>query len=55
VQEGELGFVGPMEAFVAPKASNYYLARIFGEENIEPAANIAALTLLALLVGGMLL
>ncbi|MCL2122668.1 MAG: NADH-quinone oxidoreductase subunit L [Desulfovibrionaceae bacterium] len=55
VKDGETGFVGPMEAFVAPKASNYYMSNIFGEEKIEPVANIAALTMLALLLGGMLL
>ena len=55
VKDGEAGFVGPMDAFVVPKASNYYMSHIFGEEKIEPVANIAALTMLALLLGGMLL
>jgi ech hydrogenase subunit A len=55
MKDGEAGFVGPMEAFVVPKASNYYMSNIFGEEKIEPVANIAALTMLALLLGGMLL
>jgi len=55
VKNGEVGFVGPMEVFVASKASNYYLLNIFGEEKIEPMANIVALTMLALLLGGMLL
>jgi hypothetical protein len=44
-----------MDAFVVPKASNYYMTNIFGEEKIEPVANIVALTMLALLLGGMLL
>jgi ech hydrogenase subunit A len=55
VKDGEAGFIGPMEAFVVPKASNYYMSHIFGEEKIEPVANIVALTMLALLLGGMLL
>jgi len=55
VKDGEAGFVGPMEIFVAAKASNYYMPNIFGEEKIEPVANIVALTMLALLLGGMLL
>jgi len=55
VKDGEAGFVGPMEVFVAPKASNYYMSNIFGEEKIEPVANIVALTMLAILLGGMLL
>ncbi|MDR2696753.1 MAG: NADH-quinone oxidoreductase subunit L [Deltaproteobacteria bacterium] len=55
VRNGEAGFIGPMDAFVVPKASNYYLSHIFGEERIEPVANTVALTLLALLLGGMLL
>jgi len=55
VQDGEAGFLGPMDAFVAPKASNYYMPNIFGEEKIEPVANIVAVTMLALLLGGMLL
>jgi len=55
VQDGGVGFVGPMDAFVAAKSSNYYITNIFGEEKIEPVANIVALTMLALLLGGMLL
>jgi len=55
MENGEVGFVGPMNAFVAPKASNYYMLDVFGEEKIEPVANIVALTMLALLLGGVLL
>jgi ech hydrogenase subunit A len=55
VKDGEAGFVGPMEVFVPAKASTYYMSNIFGEEKIEPVANIVAWTMLALLLGGMLL
>jgi ech hydrogenase subunit A len=55
VKDGEAGFIGPMDVFVAPKASNYYMSNFFGAEKIEPVANVVALTMLALLLGGMLL
>jgi ech hydrogenase subunit A len=55
VKDGEAGFIGPMEALVPAKASSYYMSNIFGEKKIEPVANIVALTMLALLLGGMLL
>jgi ech hydrogenase subunit A len=55
VKDGEVGFIGPMDVFVASKASNYYISNIFGEEKIEPMANIVALAMIALLLGGMML
>lgn len=55
LEKGEVGFVGPMNEHVTPAASNYYLANIFGEARIEPAANAVALTMIALILGGMLL
>ena len=55
MENGSVGFLGPMEGHVKPAASNYYLTMIFGEAKIEPVANIIALTMIGLLVGGMLL
>ncbi len=53
-QDGQVGFNGPMNQFVPAAASNYYLARIFGEETLEKPSNIIAIVLLVLLIGGLL-
>ncbi len=54
VEDGVIGFKGPMNINVPPTASNYYLDEIFGEERLAPIANVVALTMLALLIGGMM-
>ncbi len=55
VENDNVGFLGPMNQHVELKASNYYLTNIFGEAKLEPPANAVALTLIALILGGMLL
>lgn len=49
----ENGFTGPMTAFVPFEAGNYYLSRIFGENALTYPANIVAIVLLVMLLGGM--
>ncbi len=53
-EDGKVGFVGPMKAFVEAKSGNYYLASFFGEDRITRTVNIVALALLALLLGGVM-
>ena len=53
-QGEDTGFTGPMRGFVKSSASNYYLETFFGEDRISGRANIIALILLAMLVGGVL-
>lgn len=51
---GELGFKGPMCEVVKPTMNNYYLTGIFGESKLTGTANAVAITLLALMVGGVM-
>lgn len=54
-REGDkIGFIGPMKGFVETQSGNYYLNAFFGEDKISRPANIAALALLAMLLGGVL-
>lgn len=53
-QNGEIGFNGPMNQFVANSASNYYLSKIFGEEQLVKPSNVVAIVLLVLMIGGLL-
>lgn len=52
-KDGEVGFTGPMMGFVKPTTSNYYLESLFGESRISRTANIIALVLIAMLLGGI--
>lgn len=52
--DGRPGFTGPMNQPVAATAGNAYLPRIFGEEMLGRYANVAALVLVALMLGGVL-
>jgi ech hydrogenase subunit A len=52
--DGRPGFTGPMNQPVAATAGNAYLPRIFGEEMLGRFANVAALVLVALMLGGAL-
>ncbi len=54
VEDGAPVWLGPMNVNEKPTASNYYLDEIFGEARLVPIANIIALTMLALIIGGML-
>ncbi|MBU1003156.1 MAG: NADH-quinone oxidoreductase subunit L [Proteobacteria bacterium] len=47
-------FVGPMNAPVKIQAGNYYLPAFFGEERLTSLANIAAIALIVLMIGGAL-
>ena len=54
-KDGQVGFTGPMLAFVKADASNYYLRKLFGERRLTLPANIVAVVLIALfLFGGAL-
>ena len=54
-KDGEMGFTGPMLAFVKADSSNYYLRRLFGERRLTIPANTVAIVLIALfLFGGAL-
>ena len=53
VQDGEIGFEGPMKSFVKTQTANLYLEAIFGENKISRTANIIAIVLLAMLLGGV--
>jgi ech hydrogenase subunit A len=52
--DGRPGFTGPMNQPVAATPGNAYLPRIFGEEMLGRYANVAALALVALMLGGVL-
>ena len=51
---GEVGFMGPMRVVTNPTMGNYYLSNIFGEGKLTGTANAVAITLLALMVGGVM-
>ncbi len=53
-KDGQAGFIGPMNVFVEPTASNYYLASWFGEESHSKIINTAAVILLVMMFGGVL-
>ena len=54
-KDGQVGFTGPMLAFVKADSSNYYLRKLFGERRLTLPANIVAVVLIALfLFGGAL-
>lgn len=53
VEGSEIGFTGPMKSFIKPQSANYYLEAIFGENKITRTANIIAIVLLAMLLGGV--
>ena len=53
-KDGEVGFEGPMRQVVIPTMGNYYLSNIFGEGKLTSTANAVAITLLALMVGGVM-
>ena len=47
-------YIGPMNGVVAPAAGNYYLNAFFGEERLTTLANITAVALIVLMIGGAL-
>ncbi len=54
-KDGEMGFTGPMLAWVKADSSNYYLRKLFGERRLTVPANTVAIVLIALfLFGGTL-
>ncbi len=54
VDDGVVGFNGPLNAFTAPKFSNYYLEDWFGEARLTGKLNTVALVLMAIMLGGLL-
>ncbi|QLA14894.1 NADH-quinone oxidoreductase subunit 5 family protein [Desulfolutivibrio sulfoxidireducens] len=52
--DGRPGFTGPMNQPVAALTGNSYLPRIFGEDMLGRWANVVALVLVALMLGGVL-
>ncbi|MBQ4132671.1 MAG: NADH-quinone oxidoreductase subunit L [Desulfovibrionaceae bacterium] len=53
-ENGEPGFIGPMREVTAPTMGNYYLSNIFGEGKLTGTANAVAITLIALMLGGVM-
>ncbi len=53
-EDGEAGFIGPMRIITTPTMGNYYLSNIFGEGKLTGTANAVAITLLALMAGGVM-
>lgn len=54
VENGKVGFTGPMNIHVVPTASNYYVEQLFGEAKLSKTINLIAIVLLAVMVGGVL-
>lgn len=54
VEDGKVGYNGPMGTLVELELSNYYLTDWFGEERLTRTLNTIALVLLALMIGGVL-
>ncbi|MFZ5812671.1 MAG: NADH-quinone oxidoreductase subunit L [Thermodesulfobacteriota bacterium] len=52
--DGRPGFTGPMNRPVAATEGNSYLPRIFGEDMLGRWANVVALVLVGLMLGGVL-
>ena len=54
VQDGKVGFNGPLNTFVEPKSSNYYLEAWFGEQTLTGRINTIAIVLMVVMLGGLL-
>ncbi len=54
VENGKIGFNGPMNGFVETAAGNYYLEALFGESKLSKSINVIAIVLLAVMLGGVL-
>ena len=54
VQDGKVGFNGPLNTFVEPKSSNYYMEAWFGEQTLTGRINTIAIVLMVVMLGGLL-
>nr|ACF17986.1 EchA [Nitratidesulfovibrio vulgaris str. 'Miyazaki F'] len=54
VENGKIGFNGPMNGFVETAAGNYYMESLFGESKLSKSINVIAIVLLAVMLGGVL-
>lgn len=52
VQDGKVGFNGPLNTFVEPKSSNYYMEAWFGEQTLTGRINTIAIVLMVVMLGG---
>ena len=43
VEDGKVGFNGPLNTFVEPKSSNYYMEAWFGEQTLTGRINTIAI------------
>ena len=48
------GFNGPLNTFVEPKSSNYYMEAWFGEQTLTGRINTIAIVLMVVMLGGLL-
>ena len=55
VQDGKVGFNGPLNTFVEPKSSNYYMEAWFGEQTLTGRINTIAIVLMVVMLGGLAL
>lgn len=54
VEDGKVGFNGPLNTFVGTQSSNYYLEAWFGEQTLTGRINTIAIVLMAVMLGGLL-
>ena len=54
VEDGKIGFNGPLNTFVQPISSNYYLENWFGETTLTGKVNTIAIVLMVVMLGGLL-
>lgn len=54
VQDGKVGFNGPLNTLVEPKSSNYYMEAWFGEQTLTGRINTIAIVLMVVMLGGLL-
>ena len=54
VEDGKVGFNGPLNTLVEAKSSNYYLEAWFGEQTLTGRINTIAIVLMVVMLGGLL-
>lgn len=54
MEDGKVGYNGPMGDLIEPGMSNYYLDEWFGEQRLTRTLNTIALVLLVLMIGGVI-
>ncbi|MEG2140165.1 MAG: proton-conducting transporter membrane subunit [Bilophila sp.] len=54
IEDGKIGFNGPLNVFVEAQSSNYYLEAWFGERTLTGKINTIAIVLMVIMLGGLL-